>query len=387
MLARGNHLNIRAATARVAGEQTRKIMPKRMLDGDRLWRSDKLRQAQPESFRAEYANIYPLALANGSFECAPERVWYEVYAYNRPSISTENVRAILEEFERVKLLFRWHDASNKQWGYWVGCEKTLPTPAQITQSRYKAGEPVPTKGLSDFLQVATCKTVAANELHVLGLDRNGLEGAGEEDMSIKNSLTDLSRAILGVRIGPQDSNWTEIKALVRVYGEDAVTAKFEEWAKSQTQAPSYPLSGFVRVADSLLTGKFASAVSPEDLSALINQLTRISDNRVIFNNKQRAAIAVFLDQNSADDVISVFREYFGNISGDEFKMSGAAREFTEGLASLLYTQSERRKEVARTAEQIRICTENEQRLAREQAEKALKDAEEIDSLIEDTLEA
>jgi hypothetical protein len=362
-------------------------MPKRMLDGDRLWRSDKLRQVQPESFRAEYANIYPLALANGSFECAPERVWYEVYAYNRPSITAENVRAILDEFERVKLLFRWHDASNKQWGYWVGCEKTLPTPAQISQSRYKAGEAVPEQGLRDFLQFATCKTVAANELHVLGLDRNGLEGIGEEGMKIKNSLTDLSRAILGVRIGPQDANWTEIKALVRVYGESAVEDKFEQWAKSQTQAPNYPLSGFVRVADALLTGKFASFTPPEYVSVLVNDLVAISDGRVIFNNNQRAAISCLMTVNSPADIKSAFQEFWGNIDGDEFLIKQAAKTFTEAAEQLLYVRAKRQENERKTAELLRVCTENEQRIAREQAEMSIREAEKLDALIEDTLEA
>lgn len=155
-------------------------MPKRMLDGDRLWRSDKLRQVKPESFRAEYANMFPLALADGTFECNPDRVWYEVYAYNRPSVSAEVVRDILDEFERVKLLFRWQDSEDKTWGYWVGSEKTLPTPEQIRQSKYKIGKVVPQQQLTEFLHPASCNNVEQQGTRTWnGMDRNGMGGDGK----------------------------------------------------------------------------------------------------------------------------------------------------------------------------------------------------------------
>jgi hypothetical protein len=43
-------------------------MPKRVIDGEGLWHSDKLALVEPPSFRAEYACLLPLALANGVFE-------------------------------------------------------------------------------------------------------------------------------------------------------------------------------------------------------------------------------------------------------------------------------------------------------------------------------
>lgn len=40
-------------------------MPKRIVDGEGLWRSDKLSEVTPAWIKAEYANLVPLALANG----------------------------------------------------------------------------------------------------------------------------------------------------------------------------------------------------------------------------------------------------------------------------------------------------------------------------------
>ena len=207
----------------------------------------------------------------------------------------------------------------------------------------------------------------------------------EQDMNIKNSLIDKSRAILGVRIDPTDKNWSEIKALVRVYGESAVEDKFEQWAKSQTQAPNYPLSGFVRVADALLTGKFESNVSPEDLSALVNDLVVVSDGRVVFNNNHRAALGALLVGNSPADIKSAFQEFWGNIDGDEFLIKQAAKTFTEAAEQLLFVRAKHQEDARKQAALIAVCTENEQVKAAEEARKLLEADVAEQDLIEDTL--
>jgi len=357
-----------------------------MLDGDRLWRSDKLKQVKPESFRAEYANMLPLALANGTFECSPEKIWFEVYAFNRESFKPSKIAKILDEFERAKLLFRWVAGDGKVWGYWTGIEKTLPTDEQIKQSRYKTGQPVPKQQLTDFISSATCNNVEQQVARTwIGLDRNELEGVEEDNVNIKNALTDKAREILGVRIGPQDSNWPEIKSLVRVYGDDAVAGKFEQWAKSQTQIPNYPLSGFIRIADGLLSGKFSSSVSPEELSSLVNDLVIVSDGRVIFNNNQKQAIAGLLVDNSPADIKSAFQEFWGNIENDDFSVRQAAKTFTEAAEQLLAVQSRRREKEARTQELLRASTEAEQKKAASELAARMKEESDLQDLIEDTI--
>ncbi len=120
-------------------------MPKRVLDGEAVWSSDKLAAVEPKWMRAEFANLVPLALANGVFEVSSRKVWSKVYGYNRPEISVGDVDAILKEFERVGLLFRWTEG-NKEWGYWIGIEKPgrLP-PASRTERRPETLGPDPPK--------------------------------------------------------------------------------------------------------------------------------------------------------------------------------------------------------------------------------------------------
>lgn len=127
-------------------------MPRRIVDGEGVWGSDKLAKVKPDKYRAEYTNILPLSLANGVFEASPSRVWSTVYAYNRPDISRNDVERILSEFDRVGLLFRWNDEGGKAWGYFIGSDKRGRLPAQSLRERYGVGPNPPADRLTEYLQ-------------------------------------------------------------------------------------------------------------------------------------------------------------------------------------------------------------------------------------------
>jgi hypothetical protein len=126
-------------------------MPKRIVDGEGLWRSDKLAKVTPPKYKAEYANILPLALANGVFECSVSRVWSQVYAFNRPEISRKDVEKILKSFEDVGLLFLWADGG-KVWAYFTGSEKRGRLPSQSLRERYGVGPNPPQDQLAEYLR-------------------------------------------------------------------------------------------------------------------------------------------------------------------------------------------------------------------------------------------
>ena len=127
-------------------------MPKRVVDGDALWSSAKLSQVEPLAYRAEYANLIPLALANGSFEADPRLVWKTVYAYNRPDITPDVVREILAEFERVGILFRWRDERGVVWGFWINIDKPGRLPGESRRGKNEGvGAPPPMDSIRKFL--------------------------------------------------------------------------------------------------------------------------------------------------------------------------------------------------------------------------------------------
>lgn len=330
-------------------------MPKRLLDGEKLWRSDKLLKIEPKEFRAEYANLLPLALADGSFECDPCKVWSLVYAYNRSEISVDRVKEILDEFERVKLLFRWQDRDKKCWGFWVGIDQEglLPSPSQ--RDRYKVGKLPPKDKFNIFINKEIEKPLD-NIQSESGLGQArlalalavGLEGlAGEENMSLRNNITDNCRKILGVRISASDQGWDEIKSLARVYGPVRVESAFEQWAESADDRPNYPLTAFVRVADSILAGDRQEVKIKK---ALILELSYLSDNRVTFNNKQSLEIARLAEQYNDEEIKSAFREFFEGL--DEFSIKFAAKDFAEKAEQFIYTQQKRKELQVRIAAQM-----------------------------------
>jgi hypothetical protein len=129
------------------------MSPKRVLDGDGLWRSDKIARVEPPKARPEYANILPLAFANGSFECSPRKVWASVYSYNRPDVSVEDVETFLSAFESTGLLFRWNEPDGKSWAYFTGIDKPGRLPGQSRRKKNeKIGAEPPKEALRKFLE-------------------------------------------------------------------------------------------------------------------------------------------------------------------------------------------------------------------------------------------
>lgn len=125
-------------------------MPQRLVDGEAIWSSQKIKSIPQEWIRGEYANLLPLALANGVFELDLDAIWNRVYGYLRPHITRENVREIFDAFEAHGLIFRF-EKEGKIWGYFVGIEKAGRLPPKSEKKRYRNGPAVPQKELSGYL--------------------------------------------------------------------------------------------------------------------------------------------------------------------------------------------------------------------------------------------
>jgi hypothetical protein len=155
-------------------------MPKRVVDGEGLWRSGKLSRVEPIRARAEYANLIPLALANGSFECTPRLIWSQVYSFNRPDVSPEDVEIFLKAFEEARLLFRWTDADGKHWAYFVGIDKPGRLPGKSRKGKNeKIGAEPPAEQLRKFLDSKNFPGSGFGS--GLGSGAGGKQGAPEDD--------------------------------------------------------------------------------------------------------------------------------------------------------------------------------------------------------------
>lgn len=111
-------------------------MPKRIVDGEALWTSTKIRRL-PLKYRLHYANWLPLAAANGVFEIDLDAIRSRVYAASlHPSFTSKSVFDVLCEFTQVGLLQVWME-DEKVWGYFLGIEKAGRLPGKAVLPRYR----------------------------------------------------------------------------------------------------------------------------------------------------------------------------------------------------------------------------------------------------------
>ena len=116
-------------------------MPKRIVDGEGIWGSKKVLTLKKEH-RSEYANLLPLAEANGTFELDPRKIWLRVYGYNRQDVQMDFVYDLLEDLASVGLLLAWEE-DGKTYAFWDGQDKVGRLPGPSEQKKYKSLPPDP----------------------------------------------------------------------------------------------------------------------------------------------------------------------------------------------------------------------------------------------------
>ncbi|HXM93101.1 MAG TPA: hypothetical protein VOA64_02430 [Candidatus Dormibacteraeota bacterium] len=163
-------------------------MPKRVLDFDAMWASDKI-AACAEWAQGEYPWIYGLADANGSFELTNPRVAFSrTYAIRR-NMSLERFAQIIDEFHDKGLLFIWTQ-DGKRYGHWTGSDKPGRLPRESRRTpRYGPifAPPVPKDQLKAYITpyVSQCDTnpvaVRQDSVDGLGLGLGLGKGVGEKN--------------------------------------------------------------------------------------------------------------------------------------------------------------------------------------------------------------
>src|SRR5256712_8007138 len=126
-------------------------MPKRVIDFDALWASDKLAACAAWA-QAEYAWLYGLADGNGSFELTNLRVIWGRVAAVRKNLSLERLEQIFEEFRANGLLFVWEE-NGKTYGHWTNSDLPgrLPPPSW-RQRLERLAPPVPLEARAEYMK-------------------------------------------------------------------------------------------------------------------------------------------------------------------------------------------------------------------------------------------
>ncbi len=124
-------------------------MPKRVIDFDAMWASDKIASCADWA-QAEYAWLYGLADASGCFELTNVRViWGRVSAI-RKNLTLERLEQVLGEFVARGLLFTWEE-NGKRYGHWTGSDVPGRLPAPSWRARLeRLAPPVPATQLAAY---------------------------------------------------------------------------------------------------------------------------------------------------------------------------------------------------------------------------------------------
>jgi hypothetical protein len=125
-------------------------MPKRVIDFDAMWGSDKL-ACCAEWAQAEYAWFYGLADASGCFELTNLRVIWGRVAAIRCNLTIERLEQVFNEFQDKGLLFVW-ELEGKRYGHWTGSDVPgrLPPPSWRMRLE-RLAPPVPKQQLAAYM--------------------------------------------------------------------------------------------------------------------------------------------------------------------------------------------------------------------------------------------
>ena len=125
-------------------------MPKRVIDFEAMWASDKL-AACAASAQTEYAWLYGLADGNGSFELTNLRVIWGRVAAIRKNLSLERLEQVFDEFREKGLLFVWEE-NGKRYGHWTKSDVPGRLPPPSWRNRLeRLAPPVPSERLADYV--------------------------------------------------------------------------------------------------------------------------------------------------------------------------------------------------------------------------------------------
>jgi hypothetical protein len=160
-------------------------MPKRVIDFDAMWGSDKLASCAAWA-QAEYAWLYGLADASGCFEVTNLRVIWGRVAAIRGNFTIERLEQVFAEFQDKGLLFVW-EHEGKKYAHWTGSDVPgrLPPPSWRMRLE-KFAPPVPRQQLAAYMSRFARGRAALGGVGFRGGAELG-SGRREEDLRFQGS--------------------------------------------------------------------------------------------------------------------------------------------------------------------------------------------------------
>lgn len=278
-------------------------MPNRVVS-DALWTSHKLKKV-PVKYRAEYANLIPLAEINGAFEADPELVWSKVYSFNRNDVTPVIVAEILDEFEKAGMLTRYKQ-DGKIYGKWVGIDKPGRLPGKAERERYNPANlpPLPI------------------DLQESDKDHN-FNYSGSLTIPLDSYIVEQCQETIG-HVEDKKFYAKELKAAIKQHGHDKVLGAFKIWLPAVLPfSGRKPINAFIKSLNELTP---QVKISSPALQEVETEIALITDNQVFFHVGQKPILASLISQYGKQEVLEAFNEFW---SVEPDNMAFAAKNFIE----------------------------------------------------------
>jgi hypothetical protein len=310
------------------------MMPSRVVDGDALWKSKKLRTV-PDDFKGEYANLIPLADTDGILEYDPHVIYSTVYvAADRkcraktcacgrevPFVpwTPQMVEDMFAHFESTNMLERY-EADGKTYATFVNIDKRGRLPSQSEREKYGHKYPPPPSRNEkmqenlplDSILRAKCKA-EFGEVEAAKFYKHDLRNANDR---------------LGYQ-GVQDA--------------------FNNWLQAG-YVGKYPLGAFLKslvfeppVRDVPIldtSGAAPSQTVPVNLKLQFVEDAISARGEVFFSPAQKAVLIGAINLYGAEAVVAAFNDFYSHLPSD--KVQYAAHDFANQVNARVRAQEKKR---------------------------------------------
>lgn len=213
-------------------------------------------------------------------------------------------------------------------------------------------------------------------------------GQGEE-MKLKDELTRIA-ANHGAKAGGYKTTWDEIKSLGIAHGTGAVSTDFTAFMEEYhgDDFPKGAVVAYLRYApDRLVADSAPAAVVSKDpqVTGLVREFTYLSGNKVMFQGRQKVALAELLKEYTPEELTAVLKTYLDSRDlEDPYTLKFVTQNYLDAADGLAYSARRQKQEAeeAKTQRDAAVVKMQEQaELERKQAEeKKAKEAEVFDPL-------
>ena len=224
-------------------------MPKRVIDFDAMWGSDKLASCA-EWAQAEYAWLYGLADASGCFELTNLRVIWGRVAAIRRNLSIERLEQIFHEFHDKGLMFVWEE-NGKRYGHWTGSDVPGRLPAPSWRIRLeRLAPPVPKQRYAEFMSRFSRGRAASPGGGFFCEPLPGADERGSSPPGIKtpedhgSDLSRLKARPTKVESFSRDAFSVKAQAGVEGLNDGLEGAQAQDWKWNQNRVQSQKREGF-----------------------------------------------------------------------------------------------------------------------------------------------